>query len=620
MEVLVLWLWKIKFWCHCFEYTQHHTGLVVNCFTYTCLRWCTMEPDEIAALSSDVSLDPLIHSQDANSQLLKSLPLSADKSLREKLDTVSQLPVDATDGAKPLTKPLNNQVKNGVHKVPWPAVTVSRVSTSRSSEMCSSRRSEHLGHKRRHSYSDSTELPNYVSVIQTGDTKFSPSVLLGLHPSTVDQHLSRHSSYISTASSGAATSNLASPFCSDTTHSHNHALHNNYSPTASLTSCNIEVPLQSSCTSEDLTADMFRYPDFSRSLPAPVSINANGNRQSKNMTGSVTVVERQNPLKAAVHKFFDMISRKSSDQQKSSSQSQSSRSATHSPSGSCNYNYDSISDTKSLSDDVELAVEALPNNQDRTTTVSSEEESSKDSTEEKGPSSSVESESSLNSAEQSSNPHPAAKKSKSFPNTGDIPEDISPQDRLRMLLSIRKNTEQSQEQLNSVPPLTDLDSAAKKCANRRRAHSVTFAIGGEPWRLDINKLKKRSLHQHTSHSEGSDNVLTDDSCSTTPMNEMSVSCVSHNTLVSQDSASTLVPGSPVVSQPDLQSLTLSGSFPEPRDTNKSLGLSCQYHHSHGNSGEKSKEDHVINNSASPLDALDQYIRCGGRLHHYISMK
>ena len=582
-----------------------------------------MEPDEIAALSSDVSLDPLINSHDANSQLLKSLPLSADTSLREKLDTVSQLPVETTDGVKPLAKSLNNQAKNGVHKVSWPTtVTVSRVNNSKSSEMCTSRRTEHLGHKRRHSYSDSTELPNYVSVVQTGDTKFSPSVLLGLHPSTVDQHLSRHSSYISTTSSGAATSNLASPFCGDNaTHSHN-PLHNNYSPTASLTSCNIDVPLQNSCTSEDLTADMFRYPDFSRSLPAPVSVNVNSTRQGKNMAGSVTIVERQNPLKAAVNKFFGMISRKSSDQQKSSNQSQSS-SATHSPSDSCSYNYDGISDTKSLSDDVETAVEALPVEPDRRTTISSEEEASKDNGVEKGPPSSVESEGSLTSAtEQSGTPHPTARKCKSFPDTGDMPEDITPQDRLRMLLSGRKNTEQqkSQEQLNSVPPLANLDSAAKKGANRRRAHSVTWAIGGEPWRLDTSKLKKRSLHQHTSHSESSDNVLTDDSCNATPLNEMTISCISHNTLVSQDSSSTLVPGSPVVSQPDLQTLTSSGSFPESRDANRSLGLSCQYHHSHGNSGEKSKEDHAINNSASPLDTLDQYIKCGGRLHHYTSMK
>ena len=581
-----------------------------------------MEPDEIAALSSDVSLDPLINSHDTNSQLLKSLPLSADTSLREKLDTVSQLPVETTDGVKPLAKPLNNQAKNGVHKVSWPTtVTVSRVNNSKSSEMCTSRRTEHLGHKRRHSYSDSTELPNYVSVVQTGDTKFSPSVLLGLHPSTVDQHLSRHSSYISTTSSGAATSNLASPFCGDnTTHSHN-PLHNNYSPTASLTSCNIDVPLQNSCTSEDLTADMFRYPDFSRSLPAPVSVNVNSTRQGKNMAGSVTIVERQNPLKAAVNKFFGMISRKSSDQQKSSNQSQSS-SATHSPPDSCSYNYDGISDTKSLSDDIETAVEALPVEPDRRT-ISSEEETSKDNGVEKGPPSSVESEGSLTSAtKQSGTPQPTARKCKSFPDTGDMPEDITPQDRLRMLLSGRKNTEQqqSQEQLNSVPPLANLDSAAKKGANRRRAHSVTWAIGGEPWRLDTSKLKKRSLHQHTSHSESSDNILTDDSCNATPLNEMTINCISHNTLVSQDSASTLVPGSPVVSQPDLQTLTSSGSFPESRDANRSLGLSCQYHHSHGNSGEKSKEDHAINNSASPLDTLDQYIKCGGRLHHYTSMK
>ena len=205
-----------------------------------------------------------------------------------------------------------------------------------------------------------------------------------------------------------------------------------------------------------------------------------------------------------------------------------------------------------------------------------------------------------------------------IPNTGDLPEDITPQDRLRILLSVRKNTEQqqSQQQLNSVPPLANLDSAAKKGASRRRAQSVTWAIGGEPWRLDMSKLKKRSLHQHISHSESSDNnVLTNNSCSATPLNEITISCISHNTLVSQDSASTLVPGSPVVSQPDFQTLTSSGLFPESRDTNRSFGLVCQYHHSHGNGGEMGKEDHVINNSASPLDTLDQYIKCGGRLHH-----
>ena len=583
-----------------------------------------MEPDEIAALSSDVSLDPLINS---DSQLLQSLALSADTSLREKLNTISQLPMEATDGAKPLVKPPNNH-ENGTlsqHKASWPKVTVSRVSASKSNESYSSRKPELVGHKRRHSYSDSTELPNYVSVVQTGDTKFSPSVLLGLHPSTVDQQLSRHSSYISTTSSGATTTNLASPFCGDTTtHAHN-PLHGNYSPTASVRSYNIDAPLQCSCTSDDSTADMFRYPDFSRSLPAPVSMNLSGSRQSKNLVNSMTVMEKQNPLKAAVNRLIGMISRRSSDQQKSSSQSQS-RSTTHSPSGSYNYNYDELSDTKLLGDDVEIAVEALPNEPvepvRRTLLVSSEEETSKESDVEKELSPSIESDSSTNNAsgtEQSvNNHHPVARKCKSFPNAGDVVEDLSPQDRLRMLLSERKNTEQqqSQEQLNSVPPLlANLGPTAKKYANRKRSHSITWAIGGEPCRSDVGKLK-RALHQHTSNSESSDNIVTDDLCSSTPLNEMSTSCISHNTLVSLDSASTLVPGSPTVSQPDLQDLTLSESYPESRNNKTPLCLSCQYHHRHG----RNKDDHVVNNSLSPLNTLDQYIRCGGRLHHYTSLK
>ena len=585
-----------------------------------------MEPDEIAALSSDVSLDPLINSRDGDSQLLQSLSLSADTSLKEKLDTVSQLPVEATDGAKPLVKPQNNH-ENGTlsqHKVLWPKVTVSKVSTSKSSESCGSRRPEHVGHKRRHSYSDSTELPNYVSVVQNGDAKFSPSVLLGLHPSTVDQQLSRHSSYISTASSGATTTNLASPFCGDTTHTHN-PLHGNYSPTASVKSYNIEAPLQSSCTSDDSTADMFKYPDFSRSLPAPVSMN---NRQGKNLVNSVTVIEKQNPLKAAVNRLIGIISRRSSDQRQSQS-----RSATHSPSGSCNYNYDELSDTRPLSDDVEVAVEALPNEPDepgkpvrRALVLTLETTSTKDSgTVEKELSPSIESDSSTNDAsctEQHDNKHPVARKCKSFPDAvGDVVEDLSPQDRLRMLLSERKNTEQqSQEQLNSVPPLiANLGPATKKYANRKRSHSITWVVGGEPCRSEVGKLK-RKLHHHTSNSESSDNVVTDESSSSTPLNEMSNSCISHNTLVSLDSASTLVPGSPTVSQPDLQDLTLSESYPESCSNKRPLCLSCQYHHGHCNSSNRNKDDHDVNNSVSPLDTLDQYIRCGGRLHHYTSIK
>lgn len=584
-----------------------------------------MEPDEIAALSSDVSLDPLINSQDGDSQLLQSLSLSADTSLKQKLDTVSQLPVEATDGAKPPVKLQNNHENNTLsqHKVLWPKVTVSRVNSSKSSESCGSRRPEHVCHKRRHSYSDSTELPNYVSVVQNGDANFSPSVLLGLHPSTVDQQLSRHSSYISTASSGATTTNLASPFCGDTTRTHN-PLHGNYSPTASVKSYNLEAPLQSSCTSDDSTADMFKYPDFSRSLPTPVPMNLGGSRQGKNLVNSVTVMEKQNPLKAAVNRLIGIISRRSSDQRQSQS-----RSATHSPSGSCSYNYDELSDTRQLPDDVEIAVEALPNEPDqpvRRALVLPVKEASKDSSSvEKELSSSIESDSGTNDAPCTEQPinsqHPGARKCKSFPNAGDVAEDLSPQDRLRMLLSERKNTEQqSQEQLNSVPPLVaNLGPATKKYTNRKRSHSITWAIGGEPCRPDVDKLKRR-LHHHTSNSESSDNVVTDESCSSTPLNEMSTSCVSHNTLVSLDSASTLVPGSPTVSQPDLQDLTLSESYPESCSNKKPLCLSCQYHRAHCNSNGRNKDDHVVSNSVSPLDTLDQYIRCGSRLHHYTLMK
>ena len=583
-----------------------------------------MEPDEIAALSSDVSLDPLINSWDGESQLLRSLSLSADTSLKEKLDTISHLPVETIDGAKPLVKPQNNHENSTLsqHKVSWPKVTVSRVSSSKSNESCGSRRPEHVCHKRRHSYSDSTELPNYVSVVQNGDAKFSPSVLLGLHPSTVDQQLSRHSSYISTTSSGTTTTNLASPFCGDTTHTHN-PLHGNYSPTASVKSYSIEAPLQSSCTSDDSTADMFRYPDFSRSLPAQVSVNLGGSRQGKNLVNSVTVMEKQNPLKAAVNRLIGMISRRSSDQRQSQS-----RSATHSPSSSCNYNYDELSDTKPLSDDVEVAVEALPNEHNepvrRMLLLPIEKTSTEDSsTVEKELSPSIESDSSTNDAsctEQPDKQHLVARKCKSFPNAGDVVEDLSPQDRLRMLLSERKNTEQSQsqEQLNSVSPLlANLGPATKKYANRKRSHSITWAVGGEPCRSDTGKLK-RKFHHHTSNSESSDNIVTDESCSSTPLNEMSTSCVSHHTLVSLDSSSTLVPGSPTVSQPDLQDLTLSESYPESRNNKRPLCLSCQYHHNHCNSS--GRNDHVVSNSVSPLDTLDQYIKCGGRLHHYTSIK
>lgn len=51
-----------------------------------------MEPDEIAALSCDVSLDPLFNTQDSATQALQSFSLSADTSLKEKLDAVCQLP------------------------------------------------------------------------------------------------------------------------------------------------------------------------------------------------------------------------------------------------------------------------------------------------------------------------------------------------------------------------------------------------------------------------------------------------------------------------------------------------------------------------------------------------
>jgi len=591
-----------------------------------------MEPDEIAALSSDVLLDPLINSQNGDTQSLQLLSLSADTSLREKLDAVCQLSVEAIDGAKPLVKPLNNQENTALlqHKVSWPKVTIGRVTTSKSVESCGPRRSELRCHKRRHSYSDSTELPNYVSVVQTGDSKFSPSVRLGLHPSTVDQQLSRHSSYISTTSSGAATSNLASPFCGDTTHTHN-LLQGNYSPTASLASCNIELPLQSSCTSDDSTADMFRYPDLSRSLPAPVSISSTVDpkaKQGKNLVNSLTVIEKQNPIKAVVNRVIGMISRKSSDQQKSSNRSQS-RSTTHSPSDS--YNCDGLSDTKSLSDDVEIADEAIPEPVDAIsrTVMLPEEEIPENSTTDKEMSP-VESESSsvqdVSSTEQSSkhHQHPTARKCKSFPNSGAMAEDLSPQDRLRMLLSVRKNTEQqSQEQLNSVPPLlNNLGPATMKSTNRKRSRSITWAIGCEPCHLDLGKLRRTSFHhQHTSKSESSDNALPDDSYNntSTPLNEMSVSCMSRNTLVSLDSSSTLVPGSPTVSQPDLQDLTSSSLVSESHNDDKPPCLSCHYHHNH-NDGRNSKDGHVVNNSVSPLDTLDQYIRYSGRLHHCTSMK
>ena len=218
-------------------------------------------------------------------------------------------------------------------------------------------------------------------------------------------------------------------------------------------------------------------------------------------------------------------------------------------------------------------------------------------------------------SEQHDNQHPVARKCKSFPDpAGDVAEDLSPQDRLRMLLSERKNTEQqSQEQLNSVPPLiANLGPAT----NRKQSHSITWVVGGEPCRSEVGKLK-RKLHHHMSNSKISDNVMTDESCSSTPLNEMSNSCISHNTLVSLDSASTLVPGSPTVSQPDLQDLTL---YPESRSNKRPLCLSCQYHHGHCNSSDRNKDDHDVNNSVSPLDTLDQYIRCGGRLHHYTSIK
>ena len=589
-----------------------------------------MEPDEIAALSSDVSLDPLKSSQDGDSQSLQSLSLSADTSLKQKLDTVCHLPMEATDGAnKPPVKAVKDHESDSLsqHKVQWPKVTVSRVNSCKSNELCSSRRTELVGHKRRHSYSDSTELPNYIPVVQTGDAKFSPSVLLGLHPPMADQQLSRHSSYISTASSGTTTTNLASPFCSDTTHPHN-PVHSNYSPTASVTSYSMDAPLQSSYTSDDSAADMFRYPDFSRSLPSSVSVNLTAGKQGKNLVSSMTGIEKQNPLKAAVNRLFGIISRRSSDQQKSSSRSQS-RSATQSPSGSCNYNDNELPNTKP--GNVEIAVEALQTEPVKHVepvrrTLLLTEETTKDSSIERELTPSMDSQDSTNNdscTEQSvdhhhHHHHPVAKKSKSFPDDRQPAEEVlSPQDRLRMLLNERKSTEQQQshEHLNSVPPLlTNLGPAAKKYANRKRSHSITWAIGGDSIRSDMGKLR-RKFHQHTSNSESSDNIITDDSCSSTPLNEMSTSCLSHNTLISQDSASTLVPGSPTASQPDLQDLTLSESYPESQK--RSPCLSCQYHHN--NSG-KNKDNHVVDNSMSPLDTLDQYIRCGGRLHHYTSMK
>jgi len=96
-------------------------------------------------------------------------------------------------------------------------------------------------------------------------------------------------------------------------------------------------------------------------------------KQGKNLVNSLTAIEKQNPIKAVVNRVIGMISRKSSDQQKSSNRSQS-RNATCSPSDS--YNCDGLSDTKSLSDDVEIADEAIPEPVDpvgRTIMLSEEE-------------------------------------------------------------------------------------------------------------------------------------------------------------------------------------------------------------------------------------------------------
>ena len=572
-----------------------------------------MEPDEIAALSCDISLDPLINASDSESsgekgELLQALAVSADANLREKLNAICQLPGEVYDGVKPLMRhPQSEEEKTSFqHMYSWPKRCVHKVSTSRSSFSCT-RKAEVGGHRRRHSFTDVKEFPNFVPVIQNnGDTKFSPATFLGLYPSTNEQYqLSRHSSYISTTSSGAATSNLASPFCTEPSHSQNQ-LQPNYSPTASLASYNFDTALQSSCTSDDSSADMFRYPDLSRSLPAPASLSTNldvRNRQAKNLVSSMGAIEKPNPLKAAVNKFIGMISGRSSDQQKSSRPT--SRSATHSPTGKQSSN-DADTD-----DYVEIAVDALSGEPSVTLLVPEAPPSKpvKDNV------SVVESSNSvpnvqLSTSSENSGHHVIARKSKSFPSGDMSAEHLSPQDRLRMLLTLRKTSEQTQEESSNVPPLlASLNpTAVWKQVDRKRSRSITWAIGGS----DINKVK--TTHHHSSRSECSDSPVQDGSCSSTPITEMSVSCTSHNTLVSLDSASTLVPCSPTVSN----DFALSESFSDSRLTMRSPCLPCQYHRS--DSKNNSGVHYPKRTPVSPIECLDQYIKSGGRLHHYTAMK
>ena len=584
-----------------------------------------MEPDEIAALSCDVSLDPLINANGdstGKSELLQALAVSADASLKEKLDAICQLPGEAYDGVKPLMRyPKSEQERSSFqHMYSWPKRCVHKISASKSGEFSCKRKTEASGHRRRHSFTDVKEFPNFVPVVQNGDTKFSPAAFLGLYPTTNEQYqLSRHSSYISTTSSGAATSNLSSPFCTESSHSHNQ-LQVNYSPTASLASYNFDTTLQSSCTSDDSSADMFRYPDLSRSLPAPASLSTNldvRNRQAKNLVHSMGAIEKQNPLKAAMNKFIGMISGRSSDHQKSSRPT--SRSATHSPTGG-----HSSSDVDS-NDYVEIAVDALSGEPSMTVLVP-DAPSSKPHNVEKvtapvvEPSNSVPNVQPPTSSENPSGHHVLSRKSKSFPSGDMSAEHLSPQDRLRMLLTLRKTSEQSQAQesssvppqeSNSVPPLlASLNPAVKKPVDRKRSRSITWAIGGS----DISRVKRETFHHHSSNSECSDNTpVQEGSYSSTPLTDMSVSCMSHNTLVSLDSASTLMPCSPTVSH----DFTLSESFSDSRFMTRSPCLPYQYHRSDSKSD---KDVRTKRSPVSPIESLDQYIKSGGRLHHYAAMK
>jgi len=568
-----------------------------------------MEPDEIAALSCDVSLDPLINASEGScgkGELLQALAVSADASLREKLDAICQLPGKTYNVVKPLVRHSQSEEEKTSfqHMYSWPKRCVHKISSSKSGAFSCTRKTEVNGHRRRHSFTDAKEFPNFIPVMQNGDTKFSPATFLGLYPTTNEQYqLSRHSSYISTASSGAATSNLASPFCADANHSHNQ-LQPNYSPTASLASYNFDTALQSSCTSDDSSADMFRYPDLSRSLPTPASLSTNldvRNRQAKNLVSSMGAIEKQNPLKAAMNKFIGMISGRSSDQQKSSRPT--SRSATHSPTGG------QSSNDVDTNDYVEIAVDALSGEPSVTLLVpeAAPSKPAKDTATTVEPSNS---ETIIQPPENSSGHHVLTRKSKSFPSGEVSTEHLSPQDRLRMLLTLRKTSEQSQaqEESSKVPPLLASlnQTAVKKPVDRKRSRSITWAIGGS----DINRVKKETFHHHSSNSECSDGVQ-DGSYGSTPLTEMSVSCMSHNTLVSVDSASTLLPCSPTVSH----DFALSESFSDSRLMTRSPCLPCQYHRSDSNNVHHPKRSPV-----SPIECLDQYIKSGGRLHHYTAMK